>query len=521
MHFALSVLKKGYDVVMLDVGRAKAPDVNPQDTFTELKRNLDDPARYFLGETYEGVVYPGSEGEYYGFPPNKTYVFVKPQAFATQASGFAALSSFAQGGLAETWTGGSYPLDEGDLADFPFGYRDLEPFYGEVARRIGITGVADDLTRFYPLHANLMEPLRLDRHSAVLLERYQRHRGYLNKTLGAYVGRSRVATLSADRLGRRRCSYLGRCLWGCPTGSLYTPVATLDECRRYPNFTYLANVYVTHLRIASRRVACAVTESADGGGGSEVAGDRFVLAAGTLSSSNIYLRTVLHETGKTIVLGGLMDNRQILVPFLNLSLIGERHDPNSYQYHQVAMGIDAGGPEGYVHGQITTLKTALVHPIVQNLPVDLRTALSIFRNIRAGLGVVNVNLRDSRREENCVTLSAGVETGQKLLIRYTPPGSEPQIMRRVVRTVKRTLWRLGCVVPPGMSHLRPMGASVHYAGTIPMSSSGAPHTASADCRSSEFSNLYFVDGTTFPALPAKNLTFTLMANAVRVAELAF
>jgi hypothetical protein len=33
--------------------------------------------------------------------------------------------------------------------------------------------------------------------------------------------------------------------------------------------------------------------------------------------------------------------------------------------------------------------------------------------------------------------------------------------------------------------------------------------------------LYFVDGTTFPALPAKNITFTLMANATRIAEEAF
>ena len=31
----------------------------------------------------------------------------------------------------------------------------------------------------------------------------------------------------------------------------------------------------------------------------------------------------------------------------------------------------------------------------------------------------------------------------------------------------------------------------------------------------------FADGSTFPDLPAKNLTFTLMANATRIAEEAF
>jgi choline dehydrogenase-like flavoprotein len=72
VHFAWSVLSKGYDVVMLDVGREKPPVVNPQDSFGAQKQRLDDPVRYFLGGNYEAVVYPGSAGEYYGFPPNKS-----------------------------------------------------------------------------------------------------------------------------------------------------------------------------------------------------------------------------------------------------------------------------------------------------------------------------------------------------------------------------------------------------------------------------------------------------------------
>ena len=522
VHFAWSVLSKGYDVVMLDVGRVKPTVVRPQDSFLDLKQRLDDPVRYFLGRDYEAVVYPGSAGEYYGSPPNKSYVFSTPPAFATRTSGFAPLTSFAQGGLAEAWTAGAYPLDDADLNEFPFRFRDLEPYYVEVANRIGVTGVADDLARFFPVHDGLMEPLRLDRHSALLLERYDRQKKTFSRDLGCYMGRSRVATLSAEHHGRQACSYLGRCLWGCPTGSLYTPLATLEACRQLPNFTYTPNVYVRHLRVGPRRqISSAVVESADGRERTEIAGDRFVLAAGTLSTSKIYMRTVKEETGETIVLRGLMDNRQILVPFLNLSLIGRRYDPDTYQYHQVAMGIDAPALPGYVHAQITTLKTALIHPIVQNLPIDLRTALTLFRTVRAGLGVLNINLRDDRRQDNCVTLGGNRPGAPELVIRYAPPASEPELMKRALRIVRTALRRLGCVVPPGMSHIRPMGASVHYAGTIPMVSAKGPHTATPECQSSEYENLHFVDGTTFPSLPAKNLTFTLMANAVRVAARNF
>jgi choline dehydrogenase-like flavoprotein len=102
-------------------------------------------------------------------------------------------------------------------------------------------------------------------------------------------------------------------------------------------------------------------------------------------------------------------------------------------------------------------------------------------------------------------------------MRYDAPADEGSRMARALRRLRGVLWKLGCIVPPGMTHVRPMGASVHYAGTLPMSVEKAPWTSSPDGRSHDYENLLLVDGTTFPFLPSKNLTFTLMANAVRIA----
>ncbi len=523
VHFALSLLGKGYEVIMLDVGQARPPAVNPEDDFNELKTNLNDPARYFLGSKFEAVVHPGSEGEYYGFPPHKSYIFSQPDAFKWEARGFAPLLSFAQGGLAETWTGGVYPLNETELREFPFSFEEIAPAYSEVARRIGVSGAIDDLARFYPVHDHLLEPLRLDQHSRLLLEAYEKSKRYLNQELKCFFGRSRVAALSRDVNGRKGCTYTGRCLWGCPTGAFYTPSLTLDECRRYPNFKYLPNTFVSHFKFdAERRVTGVVANSLAEAGELDITADRFALAAGTLASSKIFMDSIWKGTGEVIKLTGLMDNRQILIPFINPRMIGERYEPESYQYHQIGMGIEGRKPGEYFHGLITTLKTALVHPIVQNIPLDLRTALAVFRNLRAGLGVLNLNFPDYRRESNFVTLQADVQTGRSsLVINYAPPDDEPEAMKRVVKIVKKALWKLGCFVPPGMMHVRPMGASVHYAGTIPMTRNPARFTASPGGQSHDFDNLYFADGTTFPALPAKNLTFALMANAVRAADQAF
>jgi choline dehydrogenase-like flavoprotein len=54
-----------------------------------------------------------------------------------------------------------------------------------------------------------------------------------------------------------------------------------------------------------------------------------------------------------------------------------------------------------------------------------------------------------------------------------------------------------------------------------MSRTPGRHTTSETCKSHEFPNLFIVDGATFPFLPAKNITFSLMANAVRIASRAF
>jgi choline dehydrogenase-like flavoprotein len=520
VHFALSLLRKGWRVTMLDVGRRAATPVSPQSSLSALKETLADPSEYFLGSSYNGVLLPSDDGEYYGIPPSKDYVFDPLPEFQVATSGFAPLFSFAQGGLAQAWTAGCYPFNADELADFPFSYEDLAPHYDEVARRIGVTGEVDDLARFMPPHNHLLPPLRLDEHSERLMRAYERRRDRLHR-LGAYMGRTRVATLSQALGARQPCTYLGRCLWGCPHGALYTPQHTLQECRAFPGFEYIPGVEVTHFRIGPGSIVqSVVARGIDDRREHEFQADRVALASGALVSTKIFLTSIFRHTGERLRLRGLMDNRQVLVPFVNPALIGKPFADESYQYHLIGMGLEASAPREYVHAQITTLKTALLHPVIQRLPFDLSTSTLVMRALHTALGLVNVNLRDSRRDDNYVEL-AGDGERPGLHIHYSPDATEQERIADATRRVKKALGVLGCFVPPGMAHVRPMGASVHYAGMLPMTRTSAPLTTTDGCESRDVKNVFLVDGATFPFLPAKNITFSLMANAVRVAETAF
>jgi choline dehydrogenase-like flavoprotein len=245
-----------------------------------------------------------------------------------------------------------------------------------------------------------------------------------------------------------------------------------------------------------------------------------VLAAGTLCSARIFLESMYRETGKAPELRGVMDNRQILMPFVNLRMLGRQWNPNTYQYHQVAMAVRGKDGGESIHGLITTLKTALIHPLLQTLPVGLGTAVSMFRDVHGALGMVNINFPDHRREENYVTLDTTCDP-HRLVIHYQPASGEPDRLKRTISTFRRILRKLGCFAPMPTVHVRPMGASVHYGGTLPMTEKPAPLTCTRHGASRDVEGLYFADGSTFPDLPAKNLTLTLMANATRIAEEAF
>lgn len=525
VHFALSALQKRHHVTLVDVGRPKAAPVLPDGDFTALKRDLSDPAAYFLGEDYQALTLPAPDPdgaqEYYGLPPSKDYVFQSVGGFAYETDGLDPLVSFAAGGLAESWTAGCYPLNDAELSAFPVDYAALAPHYGEVARRIGVAGEADDLSAVFPPHDNLSDPLILDASSASLLAAYGRKRERLVPKHDIRFGRSRQAVLVKARDDRGGCRYCGRCLWGCPNGAFYTPSLTLTECLTFPNFTYRSGRFASHFELSpSGEIARLVAYPAEGGAEETFEADAYVLACGALSSSNLVLRSIYKATGEIVVLDGLMDNRQVLAPFFNLAMLGKAYDPATYQYHQLAVGLADPAPERYVHGQVTTLKTGQGHPIFQNLPLDLRSAIGVFGALRSGLGVVNLNFCDTRRAGNHLTLSKTVKDADGwpiLSIRYRPREGEAAELKRALSRVGRFFAEIGAPLVPGMAHVRPMGSSVHYSGTLPMSAERKPWSVSPNGQSHDIANLFVVDGAAMPFLPAKNLTFTLMANAARIA----
>ena len=73
--------------------------------------------------------------------------------------------------------------------------------------------------------------------------------------------------------------------------------------------------------------------------------------------------------------------------------------------------------------------------------------------------------------------------------------------------------------PPGGVNRKLPGGDMHYAATVPMRESPRPGEANARGEVQGLPGVYVVDGAALTSLPPKPHTFTIMANADRIATL--
>jgi choline dehydrogenase-like flavoprotein len=65
----------------------------------------------------------------------------------------------------------------------------------------------------------------------------------------------------------------------------------------------------------------------------------------------------------------------------------------------------------------------------------------------------------------------------------------------------------------------PIGGTAHQAGTLVFGREPATSVLDVDCKAHDLDNLYVTDASFFPSIGAVNPTLTIIANALRVADI--
>ena len=515
VNAAAPLVEAGRSVLLIDYGnedRRYAPLI-PHRPFSELRRADRQQHRYFLGDEFEGIPFGPVRVGAQLTPPRVHILADTAERTPVDSGDFAASMSLARGGLGAGWSAGVFPFSDDELRDMGFTVDDLRPHYDAVAERIGVAGDRDDLEAFLPSSPSMMPALDIDSNAEVVLARYQSKRDALNAA-GFFLGRARVAACTRPHRGRGPHRYLDMAYWADVDKSIYRPQWTLEELQNSPHFTYLNRRFVHSFVEDVGRVRVHAAH-ADTGAEESHEARALVLAAGTLGTAWIVLRSLgCYDTPVPILC-----NPYAYVPTLNTGMLGREPRDRRYSMGQLTAIVritDAGGR--IAQAQLFSYRSLLTFKLMKELPLAYRESLRILRLLIPNFAILGIHHTDRPAPGKSCCLRRGKAGGaDRLEITYRQTVEETRANQADERTVIRFFRRLGCLP---LKTVRPgHGASLHYAGTFPITSRDEKLTCDVDSRLRGTKAVYVADGSVFPWIPPKGLTFNLMANADRVGTL--
>ena len=512
VHAAWPLVERGLSVALLDYGNvdAKYAPLIPDASWETIRRTAGDQHRFFLGDDFEGIPFGKVRVGAQLTPPRGFIAQDTERRLPFHSQSFAITESLARGGLAAGWGAGVFPFDDHDLAPAGLTRAELAPHYDAVAERIGVSGAGDDLLPFLGELAGTMPALAIDSGAERVLAHYAKRGSELNAR-GFWLGRARLAACSQEHRGRGPHGYQDMDFWADPGRAVYRPQWTLEELGRFERFALRDRRLVNAFRETESGVE-VTTRHADSNARETHRARALVLAAGALGSARIALRS-LERYDRPVP---IVSNPYCYAPLLNLGMLGQEARDRRHSLAQLT-AVYRPEPDSArtVLGHYYSYRSLLTFKLMKESPLGHRANVRLFRRLLPVLGILGIHHEDrTTADKTCVLRRATGRGEDRLEIEYR---LDPDVRERQDAEERRMLGffrRLGCIAPkriyPGH------GSSIRYAGTLPYSSEERELTCDADSRLRGTRAVYVADGSVFPYLPPKGVTFTLMANADRV-----
>lgn len=410
--------------------------------------------------------------------------------------------SYGVGGMSETWGGQLFRYTGRDLAsvgDWPIDAEALQPYYSDLEEHIGISGVHDDMDDFLGPVGELLPPAPLVPAAERLLKSYARAKARGERP-GLTLGHSRLAVLTREFGGRAPHEFGETEFFTTSQQGLYTATRTLEALLARGRHTYLpghrliswnerpdfVEVTVRNEKEGTQRTLCA---------------QHLLLGCGVIHTA----RLLLQHKGEPARKLPFLDHPPSLVPFFLPAMFGTPLPPRSFPVQLVAT-LDAETRDMisiyYPGGLLWT-------DFLADMPLPFSTSSRILRPLLGGLLVAQLWEPSLPSPGNFLSLD---EKGD-VYISYADYAAYPRL-----KPLLRAFRRLGAYSLGRLASKSPPGWGFHYAATLPMRADPQNYETHTDGRLWDSRRVRVIDGSVLPSLPAKNHSFTIMANAARIAD---
>ncbi len=501
---ATALLDRGHAVTLIDAGitleREKEALLAPLQTL---------PKEEWSSEAL-ALLRNGTNAKVSGLPRKLAYGsdFTYRSAereLGVEREGVACVPSFAQGGYSTVWGAAILPYRDADIGDWPIRERDLAPHYRAVLSWIAHCAVQDRLDAVFPTYSSHPGVAPISRQAVELMADLEASSSPLAER-GFVFGRSRLAIDPG-------CIRCGMCMYGCPRHLVFCTADSLTRLMGRKGFSYEPGVVVERVREAGGQVVVE-GRSMSSRQSRVFRGDRAFLGCGVFSTTRILL-TSLEAFDREI---HLKDSQHYVFPLLR-----DRRTPGvaTEPLHTLAqIFLEILDPEisrYAVHLQLYSYSDLYVRvfqgmfgPLARALPLDV---------LLERMWIVQGYLHSEHSARIAAVLTrASSGDGPRLRLRWTQSAATVQRVKRVLRklTESRRELRMTPVAP--LLKVSDAGGGHHIGGGFPMRAKPEPFESDVLGRPHGFERVHVVDATVFPSIPASTITFTILANAHRIAS---
>jgi choline dehydrogenase-like flavoprotein len=510
-----ALVSQGHQVTILDVGttldgdRRKIVDrmsgLDPEDW------NQEDLA------SIVGLRKPGEEAVHSKLSYGSSYSFdTRSSAVGVRWSGAPGFNhSLAKGGLSNVWGSSLLAYRQEDISDWPIRVDDLEPHYRAVLEFVPCTAIEDDLEEILPSYSSQSNPLKPSLQGEALLADLGMRRETLRKS-GILFGRSRLAIHATGENVRSECVYCALCLSGCPYGLIYSSADTLDELIKSGSVKYLREHLVEEFQQVGDEVLVTGRNLADQTRFSHRARRVFV-GAGVLPTAKIVLNSL--KAFDTPV--RLLDSQYFIYPLLRFSATPGIESERMHTTSQAFLEVDDPRVSPHmVHLQVYGYSTFLHQELNRTfLKWPLRSA-AFRRGFLGRLMIAQGFVHSNESGSIELTLKKDPNDNTFLHVRICDRWRGLATILRVgIKLLIQSFRTKTIPLIPGLQLPNP-GSGYHSGGTFPMKTDPGPLDTDTLGRLPSTDRVHLVDASVLPSVPATSITFTVMANAHRIASLA-
>jgi len=514
---AQTLIEAGVDVTMIDAGIVSTDpslELPKGKDFLTLRSSHADQYKYFIGQKAEGINW-GDISKGAQVTPPRQYMIDRTDTYIPFVSkSFSPMQSLGYGGLGIGWGVQCWAYSDNDLHETGLNSKEIREAYEVVSSRIGISATRDAASSYTIAGLKQFQPsAHVDRNHRYIQSRYQKLGNHFRKG-GFYVGRTPLALLTKAHKERKAYRYLDTDFYSDADKSAWRPWITINQLRKKSNFHYIGNILVTSFEEHDGIVTISALDIKNGKG-REFKARKFILATGALGSARIVMRS----QGKIGTKVPVLSNPHSYIPCVQPKFFGRGYESKKLGFGQLSYFMDPEGKDSGVSvASSYSYQSLMLFRIIAQLPFNFADGRTLAQYLTPGLVILIAQHPDYASDNKYLKLikDTGSPTGDAIEAHYeVSPEDETRWNKREKRLMAymRQLHTI-----PVKRVKTEHGSGIHYAGTLPFSDKEKPLHLAKTGRLHGTHNVYVADSSGFLFLPAKGLTFTIMANAHNVAR---